>query len=180
MKKLIVDNKELYIVDNLFDRSFHEYFYGYTSRLKKYNLGFEDTYLVERGAHKYYTADFDIEDIQNVNFFEELFKNKNIKKFLGNKQLIRATVNTSTASQVNFPHTHHNEWSLVYYINTDWKPEWAGETLFYNEDLTEIEYASIYKPNRAILFDGGIAHSIRAQSNIAPEYRLSLAMFFQK
>jgi SM-20-related protein len=143
-------------------------------------MGFEDTDLIERAAHKYYTADFGEEHLEKTNFFTELDKNVALKEFLGNKQLLRSTINTSTASQVNFPHTHYKQWSLIYYINPDWKPEWAGETLFYNDTLSEIILASIYKPNRCIVFDGSIPHSIRCQSTIAPNYRYSLAMFFDK
>lgn len=148
--------------------------------MKNYSIGFEDTDALERSVHKYYIADFNIKELTDTNLFNEMYKNIEVKNLLENKQLKRATINTSTASQVNFPHTHYNEISLVYYINLDWKPEWAGETLFYNNDLSEIEFTSIYKPNRCIIFDGSIPHSVRCQSSIAPNYRFSLAMFFEK
>ena len=180
MKHLKINNKDLYIVDNLFTRQYHDYLYSYTSNMNNYQIGFADSDVLERSIHKYYTAQFHNEDIAYTHFFEEVYKNKKVKEFLTGKKLIRATVNSSTASQVNFPHTHHKQWSLVYYINPDWKPEWAGETLFYNEDLSEIVYASIYKPNRCIIFHGSIPHSLRCQSNIAPNYRFSLAMFFSE
>lgn len=179
MNKLSVNNKELYIVDNLFSNAFHSMLYGHVTRMNNFALGFGDTDGIENKSYVYYTADFGVEHLEQTNIFNELYKT-NIEPFIKNKQLIRATINTSTPGQINFPHTHINQLSLVYYLNLSWKPEWAGETLFYNDDLSEIEYASIYKPNRGILFDGEIPHSLRCQSINAPQYRFSLAMFFEK
>ena len=174
-----INNYKLYIEDSAFSRAFQESFYTYAATTDNFQLGFGDTNVVERLQYKYYTANMDGQALVDTKLFDELYKTE-IGSLTKDKQLKRATINSSTASQVNFPHTHPNEMSLLYYINLDWKPEWAGETLFYNEAESEIEFASIYKPNRLMLFEGEIPHSLRCQSFQAPEYRLSLAMFFEK
>lgn len=179
--KIIKDSlgRDILIFDDLFSLAFHNHLYGYVKNLNTYSLGFEDTDSLERLQHKYYTANFDIKELEETTLFEQIEKTE-LNEFIKDKQLVRATINTSLPSQTNFPHTHINQLSLIYYINPEWKPEWAGETLFYNDDMSEIEFASIYKPNRAVLFDGHIPHSVRVQSITAPHYRFSLAMFFDK
>ena len=179
MNHLKIDNKDLYIIDNLFSSSYQAKLYGYVTKLNNYGIGFEDTDQLERLQHKYYVADFNVDHLSNTKLFDEIDKTR-LKDLIKDKQLYRATINTSVPTQTNYPHCHHGEWSLIYYLNADWRPEWGGETLFYNDNMTEIEYASIYKPNRAIFFDGDIPHSLRTQSITAPHYRFSLAMFFDK
>lgn len=179
MKKYLVNNKDFYVIDNIFSNSFHSMLYGYVSKMNTFSLGFEDTDNIEHKKHIYYTAPFDVRELEETKLFDEINKTE-LYDLIKDKQLIRATINSSVPTQTNFSHTHYGQWSLIYYINLEWKPEWSGETLFYNEDLTEIEFASIYKPNRAILFDGDIPHSLRTQSITAPQYRFSLAMFFEK
>lgn len=179
MKKYLINNKDFYIIDNLFSNSFHSMLYGYVSAMNTFSLGFGDTDDIEHTKHIYYTAPFNVKELEETKLFDEIDKTE-LHSLIKDKQLIRATINSSVPTQTNFPHTHYKQWSLVYYINLEWKPEWSGETLFYNEDLSEIEFASIYKPNRAILFDGDIPHSLRSQSITAPQYRFSLAMFFEK
>jgi len=64
-------------------------------------------------------------------------------------------------------------------VNVDWREEWAGETIFYDES-NEIIFCSPYKPGRMIVFDGTIPHTIRPQSIISPNYRFSLTIRFTK
>lgn len=53
--------------------------------------------------------------------------------------------------------------------------------LFYNsKDLSKIEFASVYKPGRIILFDGHIPHTIRPQSIKGPKFRFTLSVFLRK
>ena len=178
-KKIDSLGREIIIFDDLFPKAFHQYLYGFVLSKKNYSLGFQDTEAIERLSHKYYTADFGVEDLEESKLFDEIYKTP-MGEFIKDKQLTRATINTSVPTQTNFPHTHINNLSFIYYLNLDWKPEWAGETLFYNDKCDEIEFASIYKPNRGILFDGAIPHTLRTQSITAPHYRFSLAMFFDK
>jgi len=179
MKVKDINNRKLYIEDNAFSRAYQETFYNYAATNNNYQLGFGDSVTIEKHQYKYYTADMDGQAIEQIKLFEELEKTE-VGKLIEGKQLIRCTINSSTNGQANFAHTHPDQFSLLYYINLDWKPEWAGETLFYNEAVDEVEFTSIYKPNRLILFEGEIPHSLRCQSVVGPEYRFSLAMFFNK
>jgi len=88
-------------------------------------------------------------------------------------------VNLSTPTDCHWAHTHKDHTVLLYYVNKHWKHDWAGETMFFNDDLSEVAYASVYKPGRIIVFDGEIPHSVRPQSSIAPNYRFTLSLFFK-
>jgi hypothetical protein len=66
----------------------------------------------------------------------------------------------------------------LYYANLEWEQHWHGETLFYSEDLNEIDLAIRYTPGRIVVFDATIPHSIRPQSNVANNYRFTYAMTF--
>ena len=164
-------------IDNPFGSAFHETLYDYVIN-SYFKIGSQDgPSPLDRRNHVYIHSDYSIDDVNRIGLLNKI---KDIPEFSPYKdlQLIRTTINCSVPSDTNFIHTHDNQISLVYYVNLDWKPEWAGETLFYNDDMTEIIQASIYKPKRLIIFDGSIPHSIRVQSNSAPHYRFSLAMFF--
>ena len=167
------------VIDNPFGTAYHEKLYHYVSN-SFFRIGSQDgPSPLDRRNHVYIHSDYSIDDVNRIGFLDKL---KEIKEFELYKdlELIRTTINVSVPSDTNFAHTHDDQISLVYYINLDWKPEWAGETVFYNEDMSEIIYSSVYKPARLIIFDGSIPHSIRVQSNSGPHYRFTLAMFFNK
>lgn len=167
------------VIDNPFGTAYHEKLYHYVSN-SFFKIGSQDgPSPLDRRNHVYIHSDYSIDDVNRIGFLDKL---KELKQFKSYKdlELIRTTINVSVPSDTNFAHTHDDQISLVYYINLDWKPEWAGETIFYNEDMSEIIYSSVYKPARLIIFDGSIPHSIRVQSNSAPHYRFTWAMFFNK
>ena len=178
--KTITDqlNRKIYIIDNALSQTAHEHLY-YFVRSSFFKIGFSDTDALERSAHQYLMSSYSMEDLETSGFLKELKKTE-IWDIIKDKHISRMSVNLSVPSDTNFAHTHKNCYSLLYYINLDWKPEWAGETLFYSDDLKNIEYASVYTPKRLILFDGEIPHSIRVQSNSSPHYRFTLALFIEK
>lgn len=179
MKEIIDrNNRSIFIVDNAL--TYDEQNFIYTHAINSvYKIGFEDTSVIERLTNKYLHSNWTPEDLYRSGFRDVLSKTMLWNK-LNELVLERITINLSTPSDSYYPHCHHKQWSLLYYINLDWKPEWGGETLFYDDNLTEIVFASMYTPGRIILFDGEIPHSIKAQSSLAPHYRFSLAMFFNK
>jgi hypothetical protein len=69
---------------------------------------------------------------------------------------------------------------LLYYVNLEWREGWHGETLFFQENLKDVAFTSVYTPGRLIAFDAKIPHTIRPQSHIAAQYRFTLAMVFNK
>ena len=81
---------------------------------------------------------------------------------------------------VNFIHTHPDQIVALHYSNLTWNPEWGGETLFYKDNKRDILLSSPYVPNRLLIFDGAIPHTIKAQNLMGPSYRFTTSVFFNK
>jgi len=52
--------------------------------------------------------------------------------------------------------------------------------LLYKNNKRDILLASPYVPNRLIIFDGSIPHTITSQSILGPTYRFTISLFFTK
>lgn len=168
--------KKIYVFDDLFEHAWRRAAFQYMIQ-SNFKLGWVDQ---EDPAHyqQYLHSHWSMEDVDTFGILKN-FSDDRAYKLLQNKVPDVAVVNLSHHSDVYFVHPHKNT-TLLYYANPYWKEEWAGETLFYNENTTDVVYASIYKPGRLIIFDGSIPHTIRAPSRSAPQYRLTFAMFFDK
>lgn len=142
-------------------------------------LGWMDSTCEDAKRHMFLHCSFSQRDDDNLGFLEYL-KNTPINEHISGLNKRRTVLNLSVPSESHFPHHHDNELVVLYYVNTGWRPEWHGETLFYSEDLSEIELALPYTPGRIVVFDGTIPHAYRPQSTIADHYRFTLAMGFDK
>jgi Rps23 Pro-64 3,4-dihydroxylase Tpa1-like proline 4-hydroxylase len=166
------------VFDHIFPTAYQEFLYQFATN-SLYRIGSQDgPATLDRRNHVYVHSEWSMEDLANSGFQEYLEKS-NASSLLAGRKVVRATINLSVPSDTNFIHTHLDQLVGVYYLNLDWKPEWAGETLFYNDSMTEIIHASVYKPNRMIVFNGSVPHTIRPQAFSAPHYRLTLATFFE-
>ena len=65
-------------------------------------------------------------------------------------------------------------YTLLYYPMAEWREEWEGETVFYDED-GEVALAVRPRPNRAVLFDSRIRHVGRAPGRAFPGLRVTVA-----
>ncbi len=67
-----------------------------------------------------------------------------------------------------------NHFTTIYYPHAAWDPNFAGETVFFNRDRTDI-IASVYpKPNRLLVFRGDIPHVARGVSRRCNDLRITL------
>lgn len=90
--------------------------------------------------------------------------------------LVRCYANAHTFGVEGYPHTDSRKpgnYTTIVYVNPIWKPEWAGETVFFN-DLGDIIHAVLPKPERITIFDGRIRHAARGLSRICPAMRVTL------
>ena len=64
------------------------------------------------------------------------------------------------------PHLHHDDgdFTMIYYPILDWKPEWLGGTVIWNEQKNEIEKYVNYIGNRLFVFDANLPHQAMAVS----------------
>jgi len=106
----------------------------------------------------------------------KLFKNYELNKYT----LKQIRVNLTTNSEKNLIHTDCKGLTFLYYANLDWKLEWGGHTLFMDGNLENVEFVSLYKPGRIVVFDGTIPHMIMTPSNLCPTNRYTFVMQFEK
>ena len=145
----------------------------------KYQIGWDDTSVFE---HRQYPC---LHHTLSKNAWAQLdlisgIRNQELKDELNDLKFVSATINLSVPSSIQFSHSHNEKKVLLYYINPEWKNEYYGETLFYDDYSDEVIETSVYKPGRIILFDGKTPHSIRPSSHIAPQYRFTLFASFDE
>ncbi|WP_413297866.1 2OG-Fe(II) oxygenase [Brevundimonas phoenicis] len=68
-------------------------------------------------------------------------------------------------------HTAPGHFTTIYYAHQEWRPNWAGETVFFNEAGDEIVKAVYPKPGRLAHFPGRIQHAARSPSCECPALR---------
>ncbi|MBR9651870.1 hypothetical protein [Thalassovita aquimarina] len=76
--------------------------------------------------------------------------------------------NASRFGDQTFIHTDSTragDISVLYYVNTEWEPDWAGETIFLTDDY-EPELAVGMKTGRVLVFGGDVLHRAGLPSRI--------------
>lgn len=84
------------------------------------------------------------------------------------RSIVRAYVNAYTYGTEGSIHTdsdRDDSKTHLIYINPSWKPEWAGETVFFVNN--EIFRAILPKPGRMVEFPGNIPHDARSVSRLS-------------
>jgi len=93
--------------------------------------------------------------------------------------LVRAYANAHTYGVEGYIHKDskfaEDETCIIYY-EKDWKPEYAGETIFLNEAEDDIIRAVLPKYGRFTIFPGNIKHAGRGVSRICPVARKVLVL----
>jgi SM-20-related protein len=67
---------------------------------------------------------------------------------------------------------HH--YTAIYYPHAEWRPNYAGETMFFDHKGEDVLAAVYPKPNRLVVFPGLIPHVARCTSRTCPELRVTL------
>ena len=174
MKEYLVDNeKRIAVYDDLFPLVYRNFVYQFATN-SLFTIGWEDSLEQNKQNYKNLHSIYAESDMINLKFVSELEKTIAGKE-LENYQISNCILNLSSASDINFIHTHAEDKILLYYVNLDWREEWYGETLFYSEDKKNVMHCSPYTPGRLIVFDASIPHTIRPQSNLCQCYRFTLA-----
>lgn len=143
-----------------------------------FQIGWADT--TDNQEHYMYSK-WTPEALNRVRFFETFTKSHPLYSKIDPDKFIRCIVNSDVCTNSHWTHTHINENVLLYYVNMDWQDHWGGETLFFDKhSCNDIVFGSRFTPGRMIWFDGEIPHTIKSQSRLAPKYRFSISIFFNK
>ncbi len=135
-----------------------------------FRIGWNDSNEPQYKGFSLLYSQYNFEDVTRLKILDPILK----------KLKRTCIVNLTKPMDVNFIHVHENEIVALYYCNLTWQPEWGGETLFYKDNKKDILLSSPYVPNRLIIFDGKIAHTIKAQNILGPSYRFTISLFFNK
>lgn len=171
------NNKRIDVFDDVFPLAWRIAAYDFC-RNSFFKIGWSDSTIPERKSHDYFLySSYTKQDLDHLHIFEHLEKSE-VPTLIEGLEFSRSVLNLSVPSDVNYVHTHPDKKIILYYINQEWKDGWHGETLFYNNSMSDIQFASPYTPGRVIVFDGDIPHCIRPQSTLAPMHRLTLTVMF--
>ena len=69
--------------------------------------------------------------------------------------------------------------TAILYANPTWEPEWAGETVFYNETRDEFVRSVYPRPGRIAIFDGRIWHNARVPTRHYGGIRVTVVFSFE-
>ncbi|MEM9301114.1 MAG: 2OG-Fe(II) oxygenase [Pseudomonadota bacterium] len=98
-------------------------------------------------------------------------------------RLYRAYTNYASYGDMLFTHTDclpdAREITALWFISTEWDPEWGGETLFFNEAM-DAEFVASPRPGRLVMFDGAIPHCGRPPNRICYRPRYTFAMKLER
>jgi Rps23 Pro-64 3,4-dihydroxylase Tpa1-like proline 4-hydroxylase len=171
------------VFDNTVPFNIQQHIYEFVIR-SNYNIkGWSDRDDLDISKHDIHSK-WSLQDLKNSLLYsyviDVLEKTKNDFNF-NDFEFQHSTVNLSKKSDYYYTHTHGEKIIVVlYYVNLEWKQEWAGETLFFDEYNKEAVGVNSFLPGRLIVFDGKTPHSIRPQSTIGPEYRFTIGTFVKK
>src|SRR4051794_1769809 len=95
-------------------------------------------------------------------------------------ELERAYCNATTFGDMLYPHRDNNDptsrdVTALIFICTEWKKEWGGETIFFNE-AGDAVHAVSPRPGRLVLFRATIEHRAGAPARICNRPRRTLAL----
>jgi len=97
---------------------------------------------------------------------------------------LRVYLNSHTFGVEGYVHQDNtdaeNYFSTVYYAHPVWHQNWSGDTVFYNQDETDILTSVFPRPGRAVTFHGAIPHCARAPSRDCSELRVSIVIKTQR
>jgi len=168
------------VLDNVVPLHHRAMVYNYAAN-SLYKIGFTDGVQVQLQGQRYsyLCSMYGEEDVKNLGLMQFL-EGTEIGDILKDYTPNSAAVNLSVPTNVHFAHTHGQDLVLLYYVNLEWKPHFYGETVFFNEDCSDIVRSLPYTPGRFVLFDGKMPHSIRPQSSAGPDYRFTIAIMYSK
>jgi hypothetical protein len=168
------NGKKITVIDDAFPLQKKIFFERFATNSKYTNKGedYESEFSATSGI-KNLISGFTEEDFKN---FKLVGNCAYIDSFLNGKVLSNFKIHLLTFANVSVPHTDNSQYTFLLYPNIHWDIRWGGETVFYSEDLTEIEYTSLYVPGRVIIFDGSIPHMGRAPTVLATHPRYTFAM----
>ena len=166
------------IIDNAYSAQDRERMFNFVLK-SRYQIGWAEEHWGDvNGQRRIMHSAYTQEDAQAMGVLH-CHSSARINELIGGRTPVNNVINLAEPSNVFCPHTHPELETFIYYCNTRWKPEWAGETIIYSEHDYEAEHAVTFKPGRVLWLKAGVMHSVRPPSQACPDYRFTYAAFFK-
>lgn len=181
----VLENSYFKVFDDLFSQDQILSFY-HSLLVANYSCLQSSTF--ETRKYKEWMANFDSDDFQDHWLYQTC--NKLIETLPEtSKHSYKCTgtfANLFSFGGYTFPHSdsadtidpEHNI-SFLYYANSEWKPEWGGETIFYDNSMDPI-YCIGVKPGRLVVFPGDLVHRAGVPDRSCHEHRFSFSIRFSR
>ena len=141
------------ILDNYFNYNQRNFIYNYCKN-SKFKIGWEDSDDIEKQNLKSLNSTFTYDE-----YLESGLKIGVDKISKLNAKPVNIVINLTKPGDVHVPHTHNGQVVMLYYVNLEWQSQWAGETLFYDNECKKITKKVKPKKGRVVIFDSLIFHS---------------------
>ena len=171
------------VFDDLIPMKIRNFIYSFAVNSRYKIVGWNDRNDLELVDKHDLHSPWSYEDLENSKIVpyvkEALKKSKHFNSYTMN-DFSSCNINAVKPNDHYYTHSHLDGIiSILYYINMEWQHNWAGETIFYKENMKDINFTSSFVPGRFILFEDE-PHTIRPQSFIGPAYRFTMALFLEK
>ncbi len=171
-----IDDKKIYIIDDVFSGDEIEAFYEYVTGLSFTRSEKSASY----DEFPIFSVDFNVKTFENDTFVGQKAREL-LNQFIRNAviyKLFRAYINLSNYGDVEYPHydcaKDREDITVLYYVNNEWHYKYGGETIFYSDKDSRI--AILPKPGRFVIFPGNVEHIGSIATRICKKSRLSLAL----
>lgn len=180
-RKLLVDERELFVFDNLIPRRDQRELAESLTTLP-YARCQVDTLETQKifPDYRYFSVTVDKKGFQKKQLFQAVvpllakhFPNERLK-------LDRAYVNQNVFGDISFVHTDSRrdpDVTAVYFAHERWHIDWGGETMFFDRN-DDASFAVSPKPGRLILFRGNIKHKVGVPTRQCMAARFTIAFKF--
>ena len=169
----IIDGKELYIFDDIFEKADVEFLNQYclNSAYKPEHSSNDMNY--ERDSR--FAALMSPEELTNANILPAITKIcSSIQKdlYLGHQYINHYGLNTSVSEHCDgsFP----GQYTILVFPNKYWEDSWGGEIAFYSN--SNVHRMINFKPGRILMFDSRISHKVLPINRNARKDRFSIAV----
>jgi Rps23 Pro-64 3,4-dihydroxylase Tpa1-like proline 4-hydroxylase len=168
-------NPYIVVVDDLFDQKQVE---DIEAILLSRPWNFSEKASYDKNAPTHWITELSMESPEIATISSEFSKLDSFSE-IRDLHLHRVYCNAHVPSDLPLPHPdsrHSGERTILYYGNSEWKPEFAGETVFFENG--EIIRSVIPKPGRVVMFDSTIVHCARVPTRLVTCLRLTVAFKF--
>ena len=174
-----VENKNIYIIDDVFSGDEIEAFYEYVKELP---------FTRNEKSTSYDEFPIFCTDFRPDQFEKETYVGQKARELLqqfiakaSEYKLFRSYINLSNYGDVEYPHydcpVDANDITILYYVNKEWHYKYGGETVFYSNKDSRI--AVLPTPGRFVIFPGNIEHLGSIATRICKLSRYSLALKYK-